>query len=148
MRARACTTDAPSGRARRIAASGAGRNSGCRTRVAPDGAKNPQSPEGRDWASNDTGAADSTLLLFPSWWPAEIAVALPARTPAVGDPVSGTAYALVARGDIRAPETRVRAWRVPCRRPEPAPATDGTTPAREAAPAPTPRPHAARRPAR
>ena len=78
-----------------------------------------KTPEGRDWAAPPV-AGDTSLMLFPRWWPAGVAVALPTRTPAVGDTIVGRAVALVPGPDMEAPTSRVRAWRVPCRR---APAT-------------------------
>ena len=74
-----------------------------------------ETPEGRDWAAPPV-AGDTSLLLFPRWWPAGVAVALPARTPAPGDTVIGRAVALVPGPNLDAPVSRVRAWRVPCRR--------------------------------
>lgn len=73
-----------------------------------------RAPQGRDWAATIEEGADSTLILFPSWWPAGVLVALEDRAPAPGDTVSGRATALVARGGLRAPRAGVRAWRVPC----------------------------------
>ena len=71
---------------------------------------------GRDWAAPPSDVAgDTALLLFPHWWPAGVSVALPTRTPAVGDTVVGRAVALVPRPDVQAPVSRVRAWRVACR---------------------------------
>lgn len=70
-------------------------------------------PGGRGWAS-DAAAADSTLMLYPGWWPVGVSVALPTRSPARGDTVTGTAIALVADGRVANPTARVRAWRVPC----------------------------------
>lgn len=75
-----------------------------------------RAPGGRDWAAPaGTVPDDSTLLLFPAWWPAGVAVTLANRAPAVGDTVTGRAVALVPRADIEAPRSRVRAWRVRCR---------------------------------
>ena len=74
-----------------------------------------QTPEGRDWAAPSV-AGDTALMLFPRWWPAGVAVALPTRTPAVGDTIVGRATALVPGPNMDAPVSRVRAWRVPCRR--------------------------------
>jgi len=74
-------------------------------------------PAGRDWAS-DAGSEmpDSMLILYPAWWPAGVRVELPTREPAVGDTVVGRALAFVANGAVKAPEAKVRAWRVACRR--------------------------------
>ena len=82
----------------------------------PAGAPRDSAPGNRDWAAPPGGVgADSALLLVPRWWPAGVSVALPTRAPAVGDTVVGRAVALVPRGDVEAPATWVRAWRVPCR---------------------------------
>jgi hypothetical protein len=70
-------------------------------------------PGGRGWASDPT-TTDSTLMLYPGWWPVGVSVALPTRAPARGDTVTGTAIALVADGRVENPTARVRAWRVPC----------------------------------
>jgi len=74
-------------------------------------------PSGRDWAS-DAGAEmpDSMLILYPAWWPAGVRVELPTRQPALGDTIVGRALAFVANGAVKAPEAKVRAWRVECRR--------------------------------
>ena len=81
-----------------------------------------QAPDGRDWASDQALPNDSSLYLFPAWWPVGVWVELATRAPAPGDRVNGRATALVARGDITPPVARVRAWRVPCERSAP-PAT-------------------------
>ena len=76
-----------------------------------------KTPEGRDWAAPPSDVAgDTALMLFPRWWPAGVAVALPTRTPAAGDTITGRAVALVPGPNMEAPSSRVRAWRVPCRR--------------------------------
>ena len=86
--------------------------------------------DGRDWASDQALPNDSSLYLFPAWWPVGIWVELAAPAPAAGDTVSGKATALVARGDITPPVAKVRAWRVPCARttaaPTPVPAPDSS----------------------
>ncbi len=71
--------------------------------------------DGRGWASDQALPNDSSLYLFPAWWPVGIWVQLSAR-PAADDTVSGEATALVARGDIVPPVAKVKAWRVPCDR--------------------------------
>lgn len=75
-------------------------------------------PGGRGWAAGDGEMPDSTLMLYPGWWPVGVTVALPTRSPARGDTVSGIATALVADGRVRNPTAKVRAWRVPCAQPE------------------------------
>lgn len=73
-----------------------------------------RAPDGRDWASDQALPDDSSLFLFPAWWPVGVWVELSTRAPAPGDTVEGRATALVARGNVTPPVARVRAWRVPC----------------------------------
>lgn len=73
-----------------------------------------KAPGGRDWAS-DLMPNDTTLFLFPAWWPAGVQVTFARRPRADADTVSGDATALVADGRVQAPRARLRAWRVPCR---------------------------------
>src|SRR5205085_1423139 len=55
--------------------------------VDPSSVHMDRAEGGRDWAAPPSGiAGDTALLLFPHWWPAGVAVALPTRAPAVGDP--------------------------------------------------------------
>jgi hypothetical protein len=79
-----------------------------------DSASLPHAPAGRDWASDQALPNDSSLYLFPSWWPVGVYIELATRRPAPGDTVSGRATALVASGRITPPVARVKAWRVPC----------------------------------
>jgi len=81
-----------------------------------------RAPDGRDWASDAALPNDSSLYLFPSWWPVGVWVQLSTRAPAPGDTATGRAIALVARGNVTAPVAPVKAWRVPCGRPAPRPA--------------------------
>jgi hypothetical protein len=74
----------------------------------------PRAPSGRDWATDQAMPNDSSLYLFPSWWPVGVYIELATRRPAPGDTVSGRATALVASGRITPPVARVKAWRVPC----------------------------------
>lgn len=83
---------------------------------APDSSWVGHAPGGRGWAG-DEGMNDSTLMLYPGWWPVGVTVALPTRSPARGDTVTGIATALVADGRVRNPAAKVRAWRVPCGQP-------------------------------
>ena len=81
----------------------------------PRAAAQDTAPRGRDWASDDHGtASDTTMMLFPRWWPAGVLVRLPTRAPAPGDTVAGRALALVPDGHRTSPSARVRAWRVSC----------------------------------
>jgi hypothetical protein len=73
-----------------------------------------KAPGGRDWAS-DAMPNDTTLLLFPAWWPAGVYVTFARRPRADADTVAGDAVALVADGRVQAPRAQLRAWRVPCR---------------------------------
>ena len=76
----------------------------------------PQAPGGRDWASELLTGRDSTLMLFPQWWPAGVVIDF--RVPSTrGDTLRGTATALVADGRRTAPVAPVLAWAVPCQRP-------------------------------
>lgn len=76
-----------------------------------------RAPDGRDWAVDLPAAGrDSTLLLFPSWWPAGVSVVVPQRALAVGDTVRAEAIALVADGRKTAPRSQVLVRRVTCRR--------------------------------
>lgn len=79
-----------------------------------DSASLPHAPAGRDWASDQALPNDSSLYLFPSWWPVGVYIELATRRPAPGDTVSGRATALVASGRITPPVAKVMAWRVPC----------------------------------
>jgi len=74
----------------------------------------PKAPGGRDWAS-DVMPNDTTMLLFPTWWPAGIQVTLARKPRSNADTVSGNAQALVADGRATAPRAPLRAWRVACR---------------------------------
>lgn len=83
------------------------------TSSAPPGA--PPSWAARTPTNDSSGApADSVLLLFPSWWPAGVAIQWSAQH---GDTLIGLARALVADGRLKNPESPVRALRVPCRSP-------------------------------
>jgi hypothetical protein len=74
----------------------------------------PKAPGGRDWAS-DIVPNDTTLLLFPAWWPAGIQVFFSRRPQSAADTVTGRAVALVANGSVEPPRAVTRLWRVTCR---------------------------------
>lgn len=96
------------------------------TSSAPPGA--PPSWAARTPTTDSSGApADSVLLLFPSWWPAGVAIQWSAQH---GDTLIGLARALVADGRLKNPESPVRALRVPCRPPSPATRSGADTSAR------------------
>ena len=81
----------------------------------PDSIVTPLASAGRAWATELTHAdEDGTMLLFPSWWPVGVKVALGARALASGDTVEGLATALVGNGFVTPSRTVVRAWLVPC----------------------------------
>jgi hypothetical protein len=74
-----------------------------------------RAPGGRDWASAGAKAeGDTTILLFPIWWPAGVVITLAHAPRSAGDTVGGTAVALVADGRKTAPETGIRAWEKKC----------------------------------
>jgi hypothetical protein len=75
-------------------------------------------PERGDAIRSDL--SDSTLLLFPTWWPAGVVVRFPRRL-ASSDTVEAVAIAMVADGQVRPPTSRVQVIRVPCHRPPAAP---------------------------
>lgn len=64
-------------------------------------------------ATWSTAAGDTTLLLFPDWWPAGVAVRLDAGR-AAADTLRGTATALVADGHRTNPVSRIVAIRRSC----------------------------------
>lgn len=79
----------------------------------------PRPPEaqasgGRDWAIRLGAGRDTTLLLFPTWWPAGVAVRFPDGIDTRRDSVRGTATAFVADGRMEAPRAPVLLRRVPC----------------------------------
>jgi hypothetical protein len=83
--------------------------------AAPDPSGLARAPADRDWAANGVeGVEDSLVMLYPRWWPAGVAVALPSRRPAPGDTITGSARALVADGRRSNPTSRVRVWAVKC----------------------------------
>ena len=70
----------------------------------------------RAWAARAPSGrepGDSTLILFPAWWPSGVSVEW---TSTRGDTLVGVAHALVADGRLRVPSTRVRGLRIPCGR--------------------------------
>lgn len=83
--------------------------------IAADSAPR-RAPNGRDWAARLESGRDTTIILFPSWWPAGVAVRFPEGRAAGSDTTHGTATALVADGRVQPPTTRVRLWSVACER--------------------------------
>jgi hypothetical protein len=85
--------------------------------AAFDTTRVPRAPGGRGWAAPGAqSASDTTLMLFPTWWPVGVIVELTTRSRAPGDTVPGRATALIADGRQQAPTSRVKAWQVPCGR--------------------------------
>jgi hypothetical protein len=81
----------------------------------PDSISTPLASAGRGWAAELTHPdQDGTMLLFPSWWPVGVKVALPARALAPGDTLAGLATALVGNGFVTPSRAPVRAWLVRC----------------------------------
>jgi hypothetical protein len=82
-------------------------------------------PDGRDWAVDLADeSTDSSLVLFPAWWPVGVVVRLPRGLLTSGDTLRGRATALIADARRQAPTADVHAWRVPCHKddaPTPAP---------------------------
>lgn len=70
---------------------------------------------GRDWAASGAAAAgDSTIMLFPIWWPAGVVIDLEHVPMSTADTVRGKATALVADGRKASPSSSIRAWRKRC----------------------------------
>jgi hypothetical protein len=80
----------------------------------PPAGQLPQAPNGRDWAAAIAAGRDTTLMLFPAWWPAGVHVRLPARVRTDRDTIRATAVALVADGRITPPTAQALVWLVPC----------------------------------
>jgi hypothetical protein len=93
-----------------------------RTAVAPPAMASRRAdrlaPGDRDFAAFDP-AADSTMLLFPAWWPVGVLIRFDPR-PVPGDTIRGTATALVADGGTPRSVAGVRIVPFPCT-PPPAP---------------------------
>lgn len=79
-----------------------------------DTSKVPRAADGRSWATNDEVDADSTLMLFPPWWPAGIRIELSTHRFAGGDTITGRATAFVGNGSATPPTTTAKMWRIPC----------------------------------
>ena len=74
-----------------------------------------RAPGGRDWAaSGATAAGDSTILLFPIWWPAGVVIVLEHIPMSTADTARGKATALVADGRNASPTSNIRAWQKHC----------------------------------
>lgn len=71
----------------------------------------------RAWAAREPSgreSRDSTLILFPTWWPSGVSVEW---TSTRGDTLIGVAHALVADGRLQVPSTSVKGLRIRCHRP-------------------------------
>jgi hypothetical protein len=75
----------------------------------------PHAPNGFGWAvdANDAGL-DSSLIVFPSWWPAGVVITLSRKPSTPADTVLGGAVAMVADGRKTPPHAQVRAWQKSC----------------------------------
>ena len=82
--------------------------------AAVDTSKVPRAADGRSWATNDEVGADSTLMLYPPWWPAGIRIELTTRNFATGDTIVGRAMAFVGNGSAKPPVAPAKVWRIPC----------------------------------
>ena len=80
-----------------------------------DSARVPRAPNGRGWAASDVEIeSDTTILLFPPWWPAGVLVELKAKPVTLSDTVAGRATAFVADGRKQPSTSAIRGWRVAC----------------------------------
>jgi len=73
-----------------------------------------RAPDGRDWAARLETGRDTTIILFPVWWPAGVTIRFPQGRASTNDTTRGTATALVASGDVNPPTTAVLLRPVPC----------------------------------
>jgi hypothetical protein len=80
-----------------------------------DSLRTSMAPGGRGWAASDVEAqSDTTLLLFPQWWPAGVLVVLHSKLTTPNDTTPGRAIALVADGRKQPSTSPIRAWLVRC----------------------------------
>lgn len=80
-----------------------------------DSARVPRAPNGRGWAASDIEMpSDTSMLLFPPWWPAGVYVLFKTKPATPTDTVSGTAIALVADARKQPSMSPIRGWLVPC----------------------------------
>jgi hypothetical protein len=71
--------------------------------------------QGRDWMTSGTKAeGDTTIVLFPIWWPPGVVISLEHMPKSRVDTVRGKAMALVADGRQTSPTTSIRAWEKRC----------------------------------
>jgi hypothetical protein len=59
-------------------------------------------------------ASDTSLLLFPPWWPAGVLVSFKTKPSTPTDTVAGIATAFVADARKQASTSSIRGWLVPC----------------------------------
>ena len=80
-----------------------------------DSARVPRAPNGRGWAASDVETrADSSLLLFPPWWPAGVLIEFKSKPMTLADTVTGKATAFVADARKQPSTSSIRGWLVPC----------------------------------
>jgi hypothetical protein len=84
---------------------------------ALDSARVPRAPDGRGWAASDLEfQSDTSIMLFPPWWPAGVVVQFPAKPKSLTDTVAGRAFALVADGRKTPSSSQIRAWLISCQK--------------------------------
>ena len=80
-----------------------------------DTSKVDRAPDGRAWAAASAKAAgDSTLILYPTFWPAGVTLSFDARKLAAGDTALAKATAMVADAKVAPSIAKAKVWRVNC----------------------------------
>ena len=80
-----------------------------------DSARVPRAPNGRGWAASDIEVpSDTSLLLFPPWWPAGVLVVFKTKPTKLGDTAAGEAMAFVADARKQPSTSSIRGWLVRC----------------------------------
>lgn len=86
---------------------------------APDSVRLPRTASGQAWAvgastTSSAIAGDTTLVLYPGFWPAGVSISFDPRAFVANDTVTGLARAFVADASQPTSTTRATLWRVPC----------------------------------
>jgi hypothetical protein len=80
-----------------------------------DSSRVARAPNGRGWAASDIEMpSDTSLLLFPPWWPAGVLVVFSAKPATLRDTVAGKAIAFVADARKQPSTSSIKGWLVPC----------------------------------
>jgi hypothetical protein len=80
-----------------------------------DSSRVGRAPNGRGWAASDMEMpSDTSLLLFPPWWPAGVLVVFRAKPATPRDTVSGKAIAFVADARKQPSTSSIKGWLVSC----------------------------------